>query len=207
VKTPNLICPGCGYENQTERGWRVHMSRSHGGYSKEDLEKAGIEQSAHDRIKFMSGFRSLEEVQAAAPATEGEGQAASGQPAARGGRIARTPRLSKEEQEKAAELAEFERLKPVLLKKWQRRLRMVYGVWARLAEDPKIKLSDDEAEEGSEMHVELMQAFGWIHAGKIEAVVDLLMWHGGMVLSRSALGEQLLAQFQGEPTPETEQVQ
>jgi hypothetical protein len=203
---PNLTCPTCKYEAETPRGWRYHMGASHGGYTREQLQTAGIEESAHDRIKFMSGFRSSEEVAAAAPATEGEAAATNAQGRASVPRT-RQPRLSKEEQEKAQQLAEFERLKPVLINKWKRRLRMVYGVWARMADDPKIKLTDSEADEGSEMHVELMQAFGWIHAGKIEAIADLVMWHGGMILSRSQLGEQLLAQFHGEPTPETEQVQ
>lgn len=196
---------GCDFETESEQGWKSHRSKSHKeGYSKADLQAAGIEESAHDRIKFMSGFRSLEEVQAAAPATEGE--AGASQQTGKTGSVKRF-RLSQEEKDKAAQAAEFERLKPVLLKKWNRRLRMIYGVWARLAEDPKIKLTDDEADEGSEMHVELMQAFGWIHAGKIEAVVDLLMWHGGAILARSELGSQLLAQFQQPSKEQPEQVQ
>ena len=100
----DLICPTCGYENQTERGWRVHMSRSHGGYKKEDLERAGIEQSAHDRIKFMSGFQSMDEVRASAPETEGEGGAGASGP--KNQPRTRTPRLSKEDQEKLAQQAD-----------------------------------------------------------------------------------------------------
>jgi len=180
------------------------MSRTHGGYDREQLKTAGIEESTHDRIKFMSGFQSLEDVQAAAPATEGESGSASPPVRAR----TRSPRLSKEEQEKIQAQAEFERLKPIILSKWRRRLRMFYGVWAKLADDPKINLSDGDVDEGSEMHYELMVAMGWVGVSKIEAWIDLAMWHGAMVLSRSELGTQLLAQFrQPNPDENAEQVQ
>ena len=181
------------------------MSKSHGGYNREQLKGAGLEESSHDRIKFMSGYKSLEEVRAAAPETEGEGQASQVGTPRTGMQRTRVPRLSKEEQQKAAEEEEFNRLRPMLVRKWNRRLRIPYSLWARLANDPKIALTEKEAEEGAELHVELMQAFGWIHAGKIEAIADLVLWHGATALGRSDLGAQLLAQFQ--PPAENEQVQ
>lgn len=193
-------CPvdGC-FETESEKGWRMQMGTRHGGYTKQQRETAGLEENAGDRIRYLSGFRSLEEVRAAAPETEGEGNA--GTPAGRAGSVQRqrVPRLSKEEQEKAAQQAEFDRLRPMLVKKWERRLRMLYGTWARIANDPKIALDDRESNEGAEMHVEMMMAFGWIHAGKIEAVADLLMWHGACILSRSDLGQQLMGAFQPQP--------
>jgi hypothetical protein len=202
-----LKCPHCGDTARigTDKGWRRHMSSQHGGYTKEQLQTAGIEENAGDRIRYLSaGFQSLTEVRNAAPESEGEASATAQRGS--GPVSARRPRLSKEEQQKASEQAEFDRLKPVLLAKWRRRLRIVYGTWARLAEDEKIRLTDDEADEGSEMHVELMQAFGWIRAGKIEAVVDLCMWHGAMILSRSDAGQALLNSFKGQQ-PENDTVQ
>lgn len=189
-------CPvdGC-FETDKQSGWRKMMGTRHGGYTREQLQTSGLEENAGDRIRYLSGFRSLEEVRAAAPETEGEGTNPSGQGSRSTQRVARTPRLSKEEQEKLAQQAEFDRLRPMLVKKWERRLRMLYGTWSRIAGDPKIALEDREASEGAEQHVELMMAFGWIHAGKIEAIADVCMWHGAAILSRSDLGQQLINSF------------
>jgi hypothetical protein len=202
MKKPDYFkCPICEFDTASSLGWKSHMSKSHRGYSREQLQKAGIEESAHDRIKFMSGFKDITEVQAVAPETEG-GEATS--PKDKDATTARVPRLSKEERAKAEREAEFERLRPMLVRKWERRLRIPYSLWARLANDPKIALTDEEAEEGAELHVELMQAFGWIHAGKIEAVADLILWHGGTALGRSDLGQQLIASFKQPPEDESQ---
>lgn len=200
TETKLFKCPvdGC-FETEHQAGWRKMMGTRHGGYTREQLQSSGLEENAGDRIRYLSGFRSLDEVRAAAPETEGEGQAASGQRPNAGTRSTRVPRLSKEEQEKIAQQAEFDRLRPMLVKKWERRLRMLYGTWARIAGDPKIALEDREANEGAEQHVELMMAFGWIHAGKIEAIADVCMWHGAAILSRSDLGQQLMNSFSQQP--------
>lgn len=197
-ETKLFKCPHCAFQTEKDSGWRKHMSGSHGGYHRDELQTAGLEENAGDRIRYLSGFRSLEEVRAAAPETEGEGTS-SGQRVSASPRGTRTPRLSKEDQEKLAQQAEFERLRPMLVKKWERRLRMLYGTWARIAGDPKIALEDREANEGAEQHVELMMAFGWIHAGKIEAIADVCMWHGAAILSRSDLGQQLMNSFSPQP--------
>jgi hypothetical protein len=189
-KTKTFACPHCSFVTDKPPGWRKHMSGSHKGYSREELQKAGLEENAGDRIRYLSGFKNMAEVGAAAPESEGQ---TTQPPTTRIG--PRTPRLSKEEQEKAAQQAEFERLRPMLVKKWERRLRMLYGTWSRLAGDKKIALEDKEATEGAEQHVELMMAFGWMHAGKIEAIADVCMWHGAAILSRSDLGQQLMNSF------------
>lgn len=203
MDTKIFPCPHCAFKTEKETGWRQHLSKSHQGYTREELQTAGLEENAGDRIRYLSGFRNLEEVRAAAPETEG----ASEQRATH--RQQRQPRLSKEEQEKLAQQAEFERLRPMLVKKWERRLRMLYGTWARLAGDPKIALEGQEATEGAEQHVELMMAFGWIHAGKIEAIADVCMWHGAAILSRSELGQSLINSFKAGPEgePEAERIQ
>ena len=186
-------CKAAGVDARisTPSGWKRHFSLRHNGFTKAEAEEAGVETAPGEVIKGMSGFRNLEEVRAAAPETEG---AANLSPGASGQRQ-RTPRLSKEDQDKQALQAEFDRLRPILIKKWERRLRIPYSVWSRLANDPKIQLSDNEATEGAEMHVELMQAMGWLRAGKVEAIADLILWHGATILGRSELGSQLLSQF------------
>ena len=204
-----LKCPHCAFSTEKDTGWRQHMSKSHTGYTREELQAAGLEENAGDRIRYLSGFRSLEEVRAAAPDQEGEAGTSGQSPSSRTRNVARVPRLSKEEQEKAQQQAEFERLRPMLVKKWERRLKMLYGTWARLAGDKSIALEGAEANEGAEQHVELMIAFGWVHAGKIEAIADVCMWHGAAILSRSELGQQLINSFKlpEDDGPEQERVQ
>lgn len=193
---------GQKYRITTPIGWKQHMSSVHRGYTQEEAREVGVEHAPGDVIKGMSGFRSLEEVRAAAPDTEGasdprgQGQGASTQ--------VRRPRLSKDDQAKLELQNEFDRLRPMLVGKWERRLRIPYSLWARLANDPKISLTDKEATEGAEMHVELMQAMGWLRAGKVEAIADLVLWHGATILGRSDLGAQLLASISG-PQPEQEE--
>lgn len=186
---------GQKYKISEPKGWIMHMSRFHKGFTREEAREAGVEAAPGDVIKGMSGFRSLEEVQAAAPEQEGGSGSATG---TQGRTVTRSPRLSKEEQEKLALQSEFERLRPLLLRKWERRLRTPYSLAARLANDPKIQLTDEEAADGAEMHVDFMQAMGWLRAGKIEAIADLVMWHGTMILGRSDLGSQLLADWTGD---------
>src|SRR5215813_10456669 len=188
AKAKIFDCELCSWNTESPQGWKNHMSKSHGGFTREQLKNAGIEESHHDRIKFMSGHKSAQEVRAAAPATEAE---AAGSPASPQSAIQRVKRQSKEEQERQALADEFERLRPMLINKWKRRLRIPYSLWARLANDPKVALDEKDAQEGAELHVELMQAMGWIHAGKIEAIADLFLWHGATILSRSELGQHL----------------
>jgi len=185
-----FTCTKCGKVCVSENGLKKHYTMSHGGYSQEELFEYGITPSRRDIARNLdAGHSSIDDAVNAAPDTEG----ASRPERERG---TRTRRSSKEEREQAAESAEFERLRPQLVKRWKRRLRVPYSLWARLANDPQVALTDDEAEEGAEMHVDFCQAMGWLRAGKIEAVIDLTMWHGATILARSNLGQSLMGMFE-----------
>lgn len=187
-------CPkeNCGIELDTEGGLKRHMTRIHGPYSAQDLRDAGIAPTRNDVARTLdSGHSSIDSVVASAPDTETSDK------------DKKPGRESKESKIKAAEIAEFDRLRPQLIKRWKRRLRIPFSMWARLADDPEIALSEDELNEGAEMHVDFCQAMGWLRAGKIEAVMDMTFWWGATALSRSQAGKELLQNF-GNPTIQKE---
>lgn len=187
-----MKCPSCTFETESEQGFKQHMSKTHGGYSLDQLRGAGITPTRADTARALdSGRTSIADTVAGAPESETADEFKS-----------KTTRgSSKASRAEAQQIAEFERLRPLLISKWKRRLRIPYSLWARLANDPEIALSETEATEGAEMHVELMQAMGWLRAGKIEAVADLILWHGGTILGRSELGKQLIQGFNAPPQP------
>lgn len=172
------------------------MTRRHGGYTVEDLRSNGITPNNRDIARSLdSGHTGIDSVIAGAPDLESDAEP-------EGKKRTRQPKQTTEEKQKASDLEEFQRLRPQLTERWKRRLRIPYSLWARLANDPQIALSERELDEGAIMHVDFCEAMGWLKAGKIEAIIDLSLWHGATALSRSDLGKQLLRSFSGD----TEQV-
>jgi len=188
----------CQIDCDGPTGLKQHMSKTHGGYYIKDLKAAGIEPSNKDIARALdNGRKSIAETREGAPDVDtGE------EP--KGTRGLRQKRQSATERAEAEAAAEFDRLRPLLLRKWKRRLRIPYSLWARLSGDNSIALSDDELNEGAEMHVDFVQAMGWLRAGKIEAIIDIGMWHGGTILARSDLGKNLIKSFM-EPAKEPEE--
>jgi hypothetical protein len=195
-----FLCKRCNIELDTEGGFKRHMTRIHGKYSQEDLRDAGIEPTQRDIARTLdSGNTSINDVIAGAPELESDaGSSTRGQNVRTG-----TRGSTREDKQRASDLTEFDSLRPQMVKRWKRRLKVPYSLWARLANDPSIALTEDELTEGAEMHIDLFRALGWLKAGKIEAIADTLMWHGATALSRSDLGQQLLNSFRA---PEDEDV-
>lgn len=192
----SFTCGKCGIELDTEGGLKRHHTRIHGPYTAQDLRSSGIEPSSRDIARSLdSGNTSIDSVIANAPETEDEAKSKNA-PSSR--------RNNKEAKERAGDIAEFQRLRPQLVERWKRRLRIPYSLWARLADDPQIALSEKEVTEGAEMHVDFCEAMGWLKAGKVEAIIDLTLWHGGTILGRSEVGKQLLSQLQHTEEPPTE---
>jgi len=177
----------------------------HGGYYAQDLRNSGVTVTDRDIARSLDGgHTNIDGVVDSAPETETDADSERTSGGIRGG----TRRSSKDEKIRAAELQEFERLRPQLVKRWKRRIRIPFSLWARLANDPAIALSDDEVEEGAEMHVDLCLAMGWLKAGKIEAIMDTIMWWGASGLSRSQAGKDLLGIFNPQrPNPPNTTVQ
>lgn len=183
-----FTCAKCGIPMDTEGGLKRHLTTKHGGYTQQDLRDTGIEPTQRDIARSLDGGNmSIDDVIANAP--ENESDAKQNKPG---------KRQNKEIKSQMQDLEDFRRLRPQLVERWKRRLRVPYSMWARLANDPEIALSDKEVTEGAEMHVDFCEAMGWLKAGKVEAIVDIIFWHGATGLSRSQLGKQLLAQFSAE---------
>jgi hypothetical protein len=192
----SYTCTKCdpSIDFDTEGGLKRHLTRKHGGYYVEDLRSAGVSVNQRDIARSLdSGNTSIDSVIASAPDTESSGKVDGAQ--------TNQKRTSKEAREKLQELEEFRRLRPQLIDRWKRRLRIPYSMWARLANDPEIMLPEKELEEGATLHVDFCEAMGWLKAGKIEAMVDLTLWHGGTILSRSQFGKSLIASI-NPPIPE-----
>lgn len=196
-----MKCPKCETELDTEGGLKRHMTTAHGGYYVQDLRDAGIEPTNRDIARALdSGRKSISETREGAPENE---TADEPQGSRRG---PRQKRQSASERAEAEAAAEFDRLRPLLIRKWKRRLRIPYSLWARLSGDNSVALSDEELNEGAEMHVDFVQAMGWLRAGKIEAVIDITMWHGGTILARSDLGKNLIRSFMESEAKQKEEV-
>lgn len=188
-----FTCPKCQIDLDTEGGLKRHMTKKHGGYYADDLRNAGITPNERDIARALDGGNtSIDTVIDSAPNTESSTKTNS--TGKRGG-TAKESRILAEQQ------AEFQRLRPQLVERWKRRLRIPYSLWARLASDPGIALTEKELEEGATMHVDFCEAMGWLKAGKIEAIMDLTLWHGATALSRSELGKQLLNSFNAKEQP------
>ena len=195
-------CPKCEFNTDKEAGWKRHFSMAHGPYSEEDLRSVGIQPTQRDIARTLdSGHTSIDSVVDSAPESESDG--GSEQPSGRARRnTSRSPRMSKEEQQDQRDRELFEQNREGMVRRWKRRLRVPYSLWARLADDPQIQLSEEEVTEGAEMHVDFCAAMGWYKAGKVEAIFDLTMWHGATILSRSQIGQQLMQSFNIEKKPE-----
>lgn len=179
-------CPRCDIPFDLESGLKRHMTRKHGGYTQEEMTTAGVEPSGKDIARSLDGHESIASVVEEAPETEGAQKKDKA-------------KARREEKQLEKDREDFLRARPQMVARWKRRLRVPYSLWARLADDPGIKLSEEELQEGAELHVDFCEAMGWFKAGKIEAIVDLSMWHGATALSRSELGRNLMRQFSDPP--------
>lgn len=173
-------CPQCQIELDTEPGLKRHMTRKHKSYSQDDLRSAGVTTpQGKDIARSLDGHTGIDSVIADAPDSETK----------------TSEKKKRDNKEYQSALDEFRRARPLLLKRWERRLRIPYSLWAALANDPKIRLADKEAEDGAALHVDFCEAMGWFKAGKIEAIADLVLWHGATALSRSDIGQTLISKF------------
>lgn len=183
-----FTCAKCGVEMATEGGLKRHHTRVHGPYSADDLRASGIETTGKDIARSIDGNQTIEDVILKSPDTESSAKDKT--------------QNKREAKERAEEIAEFRRLRPQLVDRWKRRLRIPYSLWATLAHDPQIALTEKECQDGAELHVDFCEAMGWLKAGKIEAIIDLGLWHSATALSRSDLGKALIASFQTKPPEE-----
>lgn len=177
----NFQCPHCSYAPASIQGWKSHMSRSHGGWNLKQLEESGGEPTARDRARALSGYQSLAEVKAAAPELEGT-------PAPTSAIASRKPRITREEAEKAERVRlARERIGGVICDK---AARSPYRLWAALAGDPSLKLSDEEALEMKQAYEQLAEGLG----------ADFTLWYFALLAVLAVNADCIAARIGPTPT-------
>ncbi len=83
-------------------------------------------------------------------------------------------------------------IREALERRWGRRMRMIYGVWGKITDDPKMYLSDKEEADFGQVHADFALAWGLAASNKIEATFDVLTMHATVVAVRSKWVEEIL---------------
>jgi hypothetical protein len=184
-------CPHDGFIAQSAQGWKSHMSKSHKGYTEEESKAVGLSGSSQ-HLKGLAGYPSLEEARAAAPATEGEGQP-QGQTGSKRQPVARSPRLTADEQKTMALRALFEQNKPIHIRRWERKIRIVHQLnciaFAGTMPD------DAEIKEGAELHYEMCMIMEWFTYSKYEVLIDVGFWWVKSLVAHNPYAQALIQSF------------
>lgn len=83
-------------------------------------------------------------------------------------------------------------IREAIERRWGRRMRMVYSVWARITDDPKMRLSDEEEKDFGQVHADFALAWGIAASNKLEATFDVLTMHGTAIAGRSKWVAEIL---------------
>ncbi len=166
-----MNCTKCGFQTESEKGFKMHMSQSHGGYSLDELRGAGIVPNQRDIARSLAGNNSAKEVTESAPENEptvGE---------------QKKPRKSKNspQAENPDVLAAKER---ILRLRCQRIASLPYSLLANMLDEPSIKLSEQETEDLTQSYLTLAQAYGWEGASKLILWGDVLICHTAIVMCK-----------------------
>jgi hypothetical protein len=147
----------------------------------------------HEHFKDTKGDRTADTVTGSKSAADLAQKAADGKPSTLQSKVA----LQRMQAEQDAHLREISK------RRWIRRNRIVYSAVATILDDPKIKLSDEEAEQVSDSHADFDEAWGIQASGKIGATVDLFSMHLVLVAARSKYVEEIVKGLKGKE-PEDE---
>lgn len=170
-----MKCPQCSFETESEQGFKSHLTKSHGGFSVDDLKGAGITPTQRDIARALAGNTSAREVTEQAPDAEprpGEGTT-----------TARAPRTRRP---RAPEIdPEVERAKERILRaRCERIASLPYSLLAGICGDESIRLSTNEKIELTEAYVTLSKAYGW------EGTSKLLLWGDVMICHAAIVGQK-----------------
>ncbi len=136
----------------------------------------------HEHFKGSKGDRTADTVTGSKSAADLAQKAADGKPSTVQSKIA----LQKLQVDQEAQLRELS------ARRWARRNRIVYSAIATILDDPKIKLSDEEATQISDSHADFDQAWGIQASGKVGASVDLFSMHLVLIAARSKYVEEIV---------------
>lgn len=163
-----MKCSRCDFETESEQGFKAHMSKSHGGFTVEDLKAQGIKPNQRDIARSLAGNESSKQVTEQAPDSEpklGE----SGEP--RRARKPRGPAI-----DPAIEAAK----ENIIRLRCQRIATLPYSLLAGILGEPEIKLSEEETTMLTESYVTIAKAYGW------EGTSKLLLW-GDVMICQTAI--------------------
>ena len=166
------------------------MSKSHGGYTEDQSKNAGLTGSS-EHLKGMSGFSSIADAKAAAPSTEEPTES---------GKNKRTPgprpqRMTADEAKTAMLRTMFEQNKPIHLRRWERKIRMIHRLHEMIGATP---ISQQEIAEGAELHYELCVVMEWFTYSKYEIIIDISFWWVRTVVEHDPHAQQFLAAWNAE---------
>lgn len=137
---------------------------------------------SHEHFKEAARDRTADTVTGSKSAADLAQKAADGKPSTLQSKVA----LQRMQAEQDAAIREAQE------RRWGRRMRMVYGVWAKIVDDPKIALSEQEATDFGQVHADFAMAWGITASNKLEATFDVLTIHGTVIASRSKWVEEIL---------------
>jgi len=169
------------------------MSKSHGGFSIEELKEVGIKPNQRDIARSLAGNESAAQVTAQAP----ESEAKPGEVAEKKTRRSRMSSVDPEV-EKAKE--------NILRLRCQRFASLPYSLMSAIFGDEAIKLSHEEESMLTESYVTLAKAYGWEATSKLILWGDVMICHA-VITFKPERKEAILAKLGMIGEPQKEEVQ
>lgn len=170
-----MNCPKCGFTTESEKGFKMHMTSNHSGYSVDDLSAVGITPNRRDIARGMAGNNSASEVTSQAPDSEPT-LFDMGSPA-------KKPRKARQAQQ--SESPEAQAAKERILRlRCSRMASLPYSLLANMLDEPSVKLTEQETEDLTQSYVTLAQSYGWEGASKLILWGDVLICHTAIVMSK-----------------------
>ncbi len=136
----------------------------------------------HEHFKQSARDRAADTVTGSKSAADLAQKAADGKPSTLQSKLA-LQRMQAEQEVALREAVE---------RRWGRRIRMIYSVWAKVTDDPKIRLSEEEEKDFGQVHADFALAWGIAASNKLEATFDVLTIHGTVIAGRSKWVAEIL---------------
>lgn len=136
----------------------------------------------HEHFKEAARDRTADTVTGSKSAADLAQKAADGKPSTLQSKMA-MQRLQADQERELREAVE---------RRWGRRMRMIYGVWGKILDDPKMRLSEEEEKDFGQVHADFALAWGIAASNKLEATFDVLTMHGTTIAGRSKWLEEII---------------
>jgi hypothetical protein len=136
----------------------------------------------HEHFKEAARDRTADTVTGSKSAADLAQKAADGKPSTLQTKMA-MQRLQADQERELREAVE---------RRWGRRMRMIYGVWGKILDDPKMRLSEEEEKDFGQVHADFALAWGIAASNKLEATFDVLTMHGTCIAGRSKWVAEIL---------------